>query len=95
MDESSGMMNTLRGLLSRLTPFEKRVADRAAEEILEEMEKPANRRRAAQERERKRLVNSGVHPKDASELAQEGGGRRSWFSRGTRERRAKRRGEWF
>lgn len=87
---------TLREVLSRLSPFERAVADRAVERLLREEADPIRRRRREEERERRRLINSGAHPRDAARLARGGGSRTPWVHRkGSRERRAARRGLWW
>lgn len=89
------MIGRARDLLARLSPFEREVADAAAAKILRDLESPEKKRQAAQERERHRLINSGVDPNDASDLARGGGGWRPWLERGSHRRRAKRTGSWF
>lgn len=86
------MLSSARRFFVRLSPFERSVADAAADKILREMGSLEKQRQAAQERERHRLINSGVDPKDAANLARGGGGHRPWLERGNAERRARRLG---
>lgn len=89
------MLSSARRFFVRLSPFERSVADAAADKLLRDLESPEKQRMAAQERERKALIDEGVPPKDAADLARSGGGRAPWLMRGNRRRRAKRQGDWW
>lgn len=89
------MLGRARRMFVRLSRFEQIVADAAADKILRDLESPEKQRMAAQERERKALIDEGVPSKDAADLARSGGGRAPWLMRGNRRRRAKRTGSWF
>lgn len=77
-----GWARTIRELLSRLSPFERDVADRAVERLLREEEDPARQRQREAERERHRLINSGHDPREAARLARGGPPRAPWVRQG-------------
>jgi hypothetical protein len=80
--DTGGALGALRRILSRLSPFETRVSEAAVEDLARQFESPERRRMAAQERERQRLINSGLDPQAAAEQARTGRPQVSWVHRG-------------